>query len=121
MTRRIEQVNQLLRREISALLQNKVRDPRVNSFVAVTEVDTSHDLRYAKVFISHLGTEEEKKEILKALKSASGFFRHELAERIELRRIPELTFIWDSSIEQGDRIARLLNRVDEEPKPPAGD
>ena len=121
MTRRIEQVNKLLQREISALIQREVRDPRVNSFVAITEVDTSHDLRYAKVFISHLGTEEEKKEILKALKSASGFFRHELAERIKLRRIPELTFIWDSSIEQGDRIARLLNQVSAEDEPPPGD
>jgi ribosome-binding factor A len=121
MTRRIEQVNMLLRRELATLLQNEVKDPRITTFVAITEVDTSPDLRYAKVFISHLGTEEEKKDLLKALKSASGFFRRELAGRIRLRRIPELTFIWDTSIEQGDRIARLLNRVSQEDKTLPGD
>jgi len=111
MTHRIEQVNKLLRREISDLLQRQVKDPRLGSFVAITEVSTSPDLRHAKAFVSYIGDKEEKQEILSVLAGASGFFRKELAKRLKLRRIPELSFHWDDSIERGVRLLELINKV----------
>ena len=111
MSHRIEQVNKLLRRELSDLLQHQVKDPRLDSFVAVTEVDTSTDLRHAKVFVSHLGSEAEKQEILSVLGAASGFLRKELAQNLKMRRIPELSFYWDDSLERGDLILKLIDQV----------
>jgi len=111
MAYRIERVNTLIRREISELLQRQVKDPRLEHFVAVTEVSTSPDLKYAKVFVSCLSSEEEKQQTLIALASASGFFRKEMAKHLRLRHIPELSFHWDDSIEQGDRLMRLIDEV----------
>ncbi len=111
MTYRIERVNSLIRREISQLLQCQVKDPRLGNFIAVTEVYTSADLKYAKVFISHIGSEEKKQETLSALASASGFFRRELAKRLKLRFTPVLSFQWDDSIERGDHLLQLIDGV----------
>ena len=111
MTHRIEQVNSLIRQEISELLQREVKDPRLANFVSVTEVSTSPDLRHAKVFVSRLGSEEEKQEVLSALASASGFFHKELYKRLRLRRIPELSFEWDNSIERGTHLLHLIDQV----------
>jgi ribosome-binding factor A len=111
MGHRIEQVNKLIRRELSELIQRQLKDPRLSTFVTVTEVATSTDLRHAKVFVSHLGSEAEKQAILKVLESASGFLRKELAQNLKLRRTPELNFCWDDSIEQGDHILRLIDQV----------
>ncbi len=116
MTHRIEQVNKLLRREISDLLQRQVKDPRLGNFVAINEVSTSSDLRHAKVFVSYIGDKEEKEEkeeILSVLAGASGFFRSELSKRLKLRRIPELGFYWDDSIERGARLLELIDKVSE--------
>ena len=111
MTRRIERVNNLIRQEISGLLQRQVNDPRLGNFVVITEVSTSPDLRYAKVFVSCLGDEAEKKETLSILAAASGFFRKELAKRLKLRYIPELSFRWDDSIERGAHLQELIDKV----------
>lgn len=111
MAHRIEQVNNLIRREISVLLQRQVKDPRLSSFVAVTEVSTSPDLRHAKIFVSCLGGEEKNREILSVLAAASGFFRKELAGSLRLRRIPELSFHWDNSIERGAHLLQLIDQV----------
>lgn len=114
MARRIERVNHLIRLEISELLQRHVKDPRLSQMVALTEVITSPDLKYARVFVSCVCTEKEKQEIMSALASASGFLRNELRKRLSLRRVPELTFHWDESIERGARILDLINRVSTE-------
>ena len=111
MTHRIEQVNQPIRREISDLLQRQVKDPRLGNFVAVTEVSTSPDLRYARIFVSRIATEEEKRETLSVLAAASGFFRNELAKRLRLRRIPRLSFQWDDSIRRGGHLLQLIDQV----------
>jgi len=111
MTRRIERLNNLLRHEISELLQRQVKDPRLGNFVTVTEVSISPDLRYARIFVSHMGSEEEKWQTLSILASASGFFRRELAKRLRLRRIPELSFQWDDSIERGAHLLELIDQV----------
>ena len=113
MTRRIKRVNHLIRQEISELLQRQVKDPRLDSFVTITEVSTSLDLRSARVFVSCFGSEEKKQEILRVLTAASGFFRGELAKRLRLRHTPELDFQWDNSIRQGAHILELIDRVSE--------
>ncbi len=111
MAHRIERVNNLIRRELSELLQRHVKDPRLGEFVAVTEVCTSPDLRYAKVYVSNIGSAEERQKTLDVLTSASGFLRRELVKSLRLRRIPELSFHWDDSIERGDRLTRLIDEV----------
>ncbi|MBN1368273.1 MAG: 30S ribosome-binding factor RbfA [Dehalococcoidales bacterium] len=114
MTHRIERLNHLIRQEISQLLQRHVKDPRLGNFIAVTSVETSPDLRTAKVYISHLGTEADKTATISAITSASGFFRKELAKNLTLRRVPELSFHWDDSIERGAHIEELIERVHSE-------
>jgi len=111
MTHRIQRLNSLFRHEISELLQRQVKDPRLGSFVTVTEVSISPDLRHARIFVSHIGSEEEKQKILSALASASSFFRRELTRRLRLRRIPELSFQWDDSIERGVHLLKLIDQV----------
>lgn len=111
MTRRVQRLNNLIRQEISELLQRQVKDPRLGSFIAVTEVSISSDLQNAKIFVSHIGNEEQKQETMSALTSASGFFRSELSKRLRLRRIPELSFQWDNSIERGAHLLELIDQV----------
>ena len=111
MSHRIERINNLIRQEISELLQRQVKDPRLATFVAVTEVVTSADLRHAKIFVSYISSQEEKQETLTALTGASRFLRKELAKNLRLRRIPELSFHWDDSIERGDHLMRLIDQV----------
>jgi ribosome-binding factor A len=114
MAHRIERINNLIRRELSELIQNEVRDPRLDSFVTVTEVSTSADLRHAKIYVSSMSGKQEEKSILEALNSATGFLRTGLAGKIRIRRIPELSFYWDDSIEHGDRILRMIDNLRQE-------
>ena len=114
MTYRIERLNSLLRQEISDIIQRQVKDPRLGVFVSVTAVDVSSDLKFAKVFISCMGSENEKKDTLKALASAAGFIRHELGNRMQARRIPELSLRLDDTIEKADRVLRLIDQISEE-------
>ncbi len=111
MTRRIERVNSIIRQEISELLRRQVKDPRLGNFVAVTEVSTTSDLRCAKVFVSCISDEGDRQKTMNALTGASGFLRNELARRLKLRRIPELVFRWDDSIERGAHILELIDEV----------
>lgn len=114
MSYHIERVNNLIRQEISELLQHQVRDPRLSNFIAITEVSTSADMRHAKVFVSCINGSEDKKEILSALSGAAGFFRTELTKNLTLRQIPELSFQWDDSIEQADHLLQLIDQVNAE-------
>lgn len=111
MSRRIERLNHLIQEEISELLQRQVKDPRLGGFVTVTGVSVSSDLRHAKIFISIMGSEEEKVEAMEALTNASGFLRKELGTRLRLRYNPELSFHRDDSIEHGSHILELISRV----------
>ena len=111
MTRRVQRLNNLIRHEVSELLQRQVKDHRLGNFVAITEVSISPDMRYAKIFVSHIGSEEQKQETMSALASASSFFRRELSKRLRLRHMPELTFQWDDSIERGAHLLELIDQV----------
>jgi ribosome-binding factor A len=109
-TRRQERVADLLQEEISDLLQRKVRDPRLE-LVTVTALQVSSDLRYARVYVSLLGSEEEQRAALAGLQHAAGFLRHELGARLSLRCVPDLTFVLDESIERGQRILDVLHQI----------
>jgi len=111
MSRRLERVNHLIREEISELLQRQVKDPRLGGLVTVTSVSTSPDLRHAKVYISIMGEEQEKREALEAFNTASGFLRKELGTRLRMRCNPVLSFHRDDSIEQGTHILQLIDQV----------
>jgi ribosome-binding factor A len=111
MTRRAERVSNLIRREISELLQKQVNDPRLSGFISVTNVSTSPDLKQTKILVSFLGDKTQKSEILKGFKAATGYFRRELANSLKLRIIPELSFELDDSIERGSKVIQLINQV----------
>jgi ribosome-binding factor A len=117
MSHRIERVSSLMRHEISQLLQREVKDPRISQFVSVNEVSLSPDLKYAKVFVSCMGSQEERQAMLSGLEAAANFLRKQLTKRLRLRRIPELSFEWDDSIERGDHLLRLMDKISAEPTP----
>ena len=111
-TRRIERLNGLLRGEISELISRELKDPRLlRGMLSITGVSVTADLHYAKVFVSVLGTEQDRKDALAALHSASGFIRKALAERVQIRHMPELNFVLDLSMERGERIMKLLHEI----------
>lgn len=104
---RINRINEEIQRELSSLLRT-LKDPRVQGgMVTVTHVETTSDLRYAKIFISVLDKAREK-DVLRGLKSAAGYLRRELGAGVQLRCTPELQFIADDSIEYGARILEML-------------
>jgi ribosome-binding factor A len=112
MSRRTLRVNDLLREEISDILRREARDPRLQSMVSITEVETSDDLRHAKVHVSVYGTDDEREAVMQALKSARPFVERLLRQRLpDLRLIPELTFRRDDSIERGVRLTQLLDQL----------
>jgi ribosome-binding factor A len=110
-TRRIEQVNEFLRHEVANLIREE-RDELHLDLVSVTEVQTSPDLRHARVFISTLGGEREREYAVGVLRRHAGHLRHLLAPRITFRSVPSLDFRPDSSIEMGDAVLRALNEVE---------
>jgi len=108
--KRLDRVNQLVKEEISAVLQRELKDPRLG-FVTVTEVETSKDLRQAKVFVSVLGDERQWASSMQALQSARGFIRNWLRDHLDLRVTPVLDFRADRSMEHAARIQTLLDRL----------
>ena len=115
MTRRTDRLNDQLREEISDLVLRHMKDPRIGGLVTITEVDVSPDLSHAKVFVSVLGSADEKKSTLRVLTAAAGFLQRELRHRLTIRRMPELAFVADESLEHGARILTLLNEAKEDP------
>lgn len=104
-----ERINNILHRELSYILANEVKDKDIK-FVTVTECRVTSDLSFAKVYFTVLSNKEET---IKALKNAKGFIRKILADRVELRHIPELEFIYDDSIEYGKRIEDKIKEIHE--------
>ena len=107
---RIGRINEEIQRELAALIRT-VKDPRVHGLVSVTAVDTTPDLRYAKIYVSVLD-KSDCEQVLKGLKSAAGYLRRELGHALNLRNTPELTFIRDDSIDQGAHILEMLRNPD---------
>lgn len=111
MTRRTERLDSVIQQEISQLLREQVNDPRLSSLISITKVSTSSDLRHTKVFISSIGDNVDKKEILQGFTAASGFLRRQLATRLQLKHMPELSFQFDDSIERAANLLRLIDEV----------
>ncbi len=109
---RANRVAEEIKREITQMLRDEIKDPRIG-FVTVTGVEVTPDIRYAKVFVSVYGEDEAKAQSLQALEKAKGFVRSELGKRMRLRYTPEINFKFDSSIEHGARIMKLLEEVKE--------
>ena len=109
MTIKNERINSNIQREISYILANEVKNPNIK-YVTVTACDVTSDLSYARVYFTTLG---DIKETLNGLKSAKGFIRKTLADRIELRHIPELEFIYDESIEYGKKIEEKIKEIND--------
>lgn len=107
----MDKVNELLRQEIGLLIMRELRDPRLPTIVSVTAVETSGDLRRAKVFVSVLAPKESRDESLKVLNSAAGFLRKQMRDRVSLRNIPELTFILDESLEKAAHLLEAIKKV----------
>jgi ribosome-binding factor A len=108
--KRSERLGELILAEISDLITRDIKDPRVG-FVTFTRVELSDDLRYAKVFVSSLGSEQEKVRTLQGLSSATGYIRRHLGRALHLRYTPEITFLIDESLEHGAKIAQLLRQL----------
>lgn len=107
---RQDQLGEVIARELSDLIRTRMKDPRVG-FASITDVDLSGDLRHAKVFVSVMGTEEEQRATLDGLNHATGFLRHELAQRLTVRHTPEIHFRLDESIAHGAHVLDLINKV----------
>lgn len=107
---RVGRVSEQIKKELSQIIQMELKDPRIG-FITVTGVETTSDLSQAKVYLSVLGSEEQKDESLKALARGTGFLRTELGKRMKLRHTPELLFKFDSSIEYGSKIEKMLGEI----------
>jgi ribosome-binding factor A len=110
-TQRTDRVDELLRQEIGQLLAREVADPRIG-FATITDVETTPDLRHAKVWVSVIGTDAERSAAVAALAHAVPFIRHELGVRLRIKRIPDLHVRLDETSERGTRVLRLLNELE---------
>ena len=111
MSQRTDRVDELLRQEIGAIVTREVADPRVG-FATITDVETTPDLRHAKVWVSVIGQPAERDATLAALRHAMPFVRHELGKRLRLKRIPDLHVQLDDTAERGTRILQLLDELE---------
>ena len=111
MSVKIDRINHSIVREISYILMTEVKDEDIK-FVTITDCKTTNDLSFAKIYFTVLD-DSKRESTLEALKNASGFIRKELAERIEIRHIPELEFVYDESIEYGKKIENIIENIHE--------
>lgn len=113
---RHEKVQEALKRQVSSIIHDELKDPRIG-FITITKVEMTKDLRYAKIFFSVLGDDSEWKKTKEALDSGAGFIRRLLAQRIQLRLAPEISFREDKSSEYSVRIEEVLNQIKEQYEP----
>jgi ribosome-binding factor A len=114
--KRVERLNSLLKEVISEVVRKDVRNPHVANLITITRVEISSDIKHAKVFISVIGTEQEKNDSLEALQSAAGFIAVHASKKVVLRYFPVLTFKLDTSVDKHLRIDELLHQIHEEQK-----
>lgn len=110
---RITRINEEIKHEISNIIGNGLKDPRVDSLTSIVRVDTTTDLKHCKVFFSTLGDEEKQQQTLAGLNNSAGYIRHELARSVNLRNTPELKFIMDCSIEYGVKMSQMIDQVNQ--------
>lgn len=116
--RRVSRVAAQIKREVSQILMQEVKDDRVGSgMVSITDVEVAGDLQHVKIFVSIYGSEEARQETMVGLRAATGYIRSTLGQRVRLRRTPEVVFLEDRSLERGDKMLSLLNHISENRKP----
>lgn len=104
-------VNAEVQHELSNIIRNEIKDPRISTMTSVVAVDVTPDLKFAKAYISVLGSSEEQENTIKGLKNAEGYIRRQLAASINLRNTPQISFVLDQSIEYGVNMSRLIDEV----------
>lgn len=109
--RRVSRISEEIKKELSEIIQYKLKDPRIPPITTVSYVDVTRDLSFANIGISVLGNEEEKENAIEGLKSSEGFIKKELGNRLKLRAMPKLIFGLDESIEKGMEMQKLINEV----------
>ena len=108
---RISAIQSEFKRVLSDIIKNEMKDPRISEMASVTHVELSRDLKYAKAYISIYDTEKLKKSTIETLTHAEHFIKNEVGTRMRLRRLPEIRFILDTSIEYSSKISELLKKV----------
>ena len=106
-------INSEVQREMSSIIREDLKDPRIHPMTSVMAVEVTPDLKFAKIFVSVLGNEEEKEKTMEGLKKSASFARHQLAKRMNLRNTPELTFVLDTSIEYGVTMSKKIDELKE--------
>lgn len=104
-------VNAEVQHELSNIIRNEIKDPRISAMTSVVAVDVTPDLKFAKAYISVFGSREEQENTIKGLKNAEGYIRRQLAASINLRNTPQISFVLDQSIEYGVNMSRLIDEV----------
>ena len=110
---RMIRINDEIKKEVSTILRGELKDPRVGVITSVLKVDTTKDLKYCKIFVSILGDDEKKEEVMQVLNRASGFVRSLIAKRINLRVTPEIKFILDDSLEYSFKIDKIIREIND--------
>ncbi|SHI69148.1 30S ribosome-binding factor RbfA [Propionispora hippei] len=110
---RVEKVQEFIKQEASKIILNELKDPRVG-FVTVTQVEATGDLRHAKIYVSLMGSDEQKAQTWEGLQKALGFLRSEIGKRLRMRFSPELTLHLDESLDYSDKIQKLLLKIKED-------
>jgi|SRR5262245_31854642 len=114
--RRIDRIEEQLRIELSEIIEREIQDPRIG-LTTVTAVKVTPDLRHARIFVTVLGDDAQRKKALEGLRSAASFVRRSLSKRLHhMRRIPELSFDYDEAVEKGMRIEQLLDQIKQNEK-----
>ena len=106
-------INSEVQREMSSIIREALKDPRIHPMTSVMAVEVTPDLKFAKIFVSVLGNDEEKEKTMEGLKKSASFARHQLAKRMNLRNTPELTFVLDTSIEYGVTMSKKIDELKE--------
>ena len=109
---RLKRISDRIQEELSRMIIEEIQDPRLSG-ISVTDVSVDRELAYAEIYVSAIEGQERAKEVLQGLKSATGYLRHALAERIDLRVFPRLRFHWDTTPEKADHIEKLLSQLRE--------
>ena len=108
---RIDRVSEEIKRELAGIIR-ELKDPRIPEFVSVVSVKVTKDFKFAKAYISVMGTEEQKQDAIRGLNSAGGFIRREIGRQLQLRYTPEFSFVLDNSIEYGAHISKVLSDIE---------
>lgn len=112
--KRINRISEEVKKAMTEILYNGLKDPRVTSMTTIIDVKVTRDLSYANIYVSVLGNEKEKDDAIKGLKSAKGFIRNEIGKKVDLRHVPEPIFHLDETLEHASHITELIEQIKNE-------